>query len=114
MGSQDEKDWLKYYQDAKRESYKAANDTGKLLQASATALVTAYLAIFGALKILDRLPTAEPQASAWIRVLYQVRQQLSAHRQELRLLAVPGSSVALILDQAHLPYAASIITASRR
>jgi anti-anti-sigma factor len=53
-------------------------------------------------------------ASAGIRALYQVRQQLSAHRQQLRLLAVPGSSVALILDQAHLHYAAGIITAPRR
>jgi anti-anti-sigma factor len=53
-------------------------------------------------------------ASAGIRALYQVRQQLSAHRQQLRLLAAPGSSVALILDQAHLSYAASTITASRR
>ena len=68
----------------------------------------------GTLPLTVDLTTVSYLASAGIRVLYQVRQQLSAHRQELRLLAVPGSSVALILDQAHLPYAASIITASRR
>ncbi len=53
-------------------------------------------------------------ASAGIRALYQVRQQLSAHRQNLRLLALPGSSAALILDQAQLPYAASAITTPRQ
>jgi anti-anti-sigma factor len=68
----------------------------------------------GTLPLTVDLTNVSYLASAGIRVLYQVRQQLSAHRQELRLLAVPGSSVALILDQANLPYAASIITASRR
>jgi anti-anti-sigma factor len=68
----------------------------------------------GTLPLTVDLTNVSYLASAGIRALYQVRQQLSAHRQQLRLLAVPGSSVALILDQAHLRYAASIITAPRR
>jgi anti-anti-sigma factor len=68
----------------------------------------------GTLPLTVDLTDVSYLASAGIRALYQVRQQLSAHRQNLRLLAVPGSSVALILDQAHLRYAASIIAAPRR
>jgi anti-anti-sigma factor len=68
----------------------------------------------GTLPLTVDLTDVSYLASAGIRALYQVRQQLSAHRQQLRLLAVPGSSVALILDQAHLRHAASIITAPRR
>jgi len=58
----------------------------------------------GTLPLTVDLTRVSYLASAGIRALYQVRQQLSAHRQNLRLLAVPGSSVALILDQAHLPH----------
>jgi anti-anti-sigma factor len=58
----------------------------------------------GTLPLTVDLTNVSYLASAGIRALYQVRQQLSAHRQNLRLLAVPGSSVALILDQAYLPY----------
>src|SRR5215472_11708292 len=68
----------------------------------------------GTLPLTVDLTDVSYLASAGIRALYQVSQQLYVHRQHLRLLAVPGSSVALILDQAHLSYAASIITASRR
>ncbi len=58
----------------------------------------------GTLPLTVDLTNVSYLASAGIRALYEVRQQLSAHRQNLRLLAVPGSSVALILDQAHLPH----------
>jgi anti-anti-sigma factor len=58
----------------------------------------------GTLPLTVDLTNVSYLASAGIRALYQVRQQLSAHRQNLRLLAVPGSSVALILDQAYLPH----------
>jgi anti-anti-sigma factor len=58
----------------------------------------------GTLPLTVDLTNVSYLASAGIRALYQVRQQLSAHRQNLRLLAVPGSSVALILDQAHLSH----------
>ena len=64
----------------------------------------------GTLPLTVDLTNVSYLASAGIRALYQVRRQLSAHRQNLRLLAVPGSSVALILDQAQLRYAASSIT----
>jgi anti-anti-sigma factor len=64
----------------------------------------------GTLPLTVDLTNVSYLASAGIRALYQVRQQLSAHRQNLRLLAVPGSSAALILDQAQLPYSASTIT----
>jgi hypothetical protein len=53
-------------------------------------------------------------ASAGIRALYRVREQLAAHRQELTLIAVPGSSVALVLELVHLPHAADTITNPRR
>jgi anti-anti-sigma factor len=62
----------------------------------------------GTLPLTVDLTNVSYLASAGIRALYQVRQQLSAHRQNLRLLAVPGSSVALILDQAHLPHLSPI------
>jgi anti-sigma regulatory factor (Ser/Thr protein kinase)/ABC-type transporter Mla MlaB component len=42
--------------------------------------------------------------SAGTRSLYQVRRQLANHLQQLTLVAAAGSSVALILDLAHLPY----------
>jgi hypothetical protein len=53
-------------------------------------------------------------ASAEIRALYRVREQLAAHRQDLTLIAVPGSSVALILELAYLPHAADTIRNPRR
>jgi anti-anti-sigma factor len=68
----------------------------------------------GTLPLTVDLTNVSYLASAGIRALYQVRQQLSAHRQNLRLHAAPGSSVALILDQAQLPYAASTITTPRQ
>ena len=68
----------------------------------------------GTLPLTVDLTDVSYLASAGIRALYQVRQQLSAHRQDLRLLAVPGTSVALILAQAQLPYAASTITTPRQ
>jgi anti-anti-sigma factor len=58
----------------------------------------------GTLPLTVDLTKVSYLASAGIRALYEVRQQLSAHRQNMRLLAVPGSSVALILDQARLPH----------
>jgi anti-anti-sigma factor len=62
----------------------------------------------GTLPLTVDLTNVSYLASAGIRALYQVRQQLSAHRKNLRLLAVPGSSVALVLDQAHLSHLSPI------
>ena len=53
-------------------------------------------------------------ASAGIRALYRVREQLATYRQDLTLITVPGSSVALILELAHLPHAADTIRNPRR
>jgi hypothetical protein len=52
-------------------------------------------------------------ASAGIRALYRVREQLAAHRQDLTLITVPGSSVALILELAHLSHAADTPSGAR-
>jgi len=59
----------------------------------------------GTLPLTVDLTSVTRLASAGIRALYQVREQLAAHGQNLTLLAAPGSSVALILELAHLPRA---------
>jgi anti-anti-sigma regulatory factor len=41
-------------------------------------------------------------ASAGIKALYQVRERLRAHRQELTLIAPPGSPAAAVLAMARL------------
>lgn len=63
----------------------------------------------GTLPLTVDLTDVTNLASAGIRALYRVREQLAAHRQDLTLIAVPGSSVALILELAHLPHAAGTI-----
>jgi anti-anti-sigma factor len=63
----------------------------------------------GTLSLTVDLTNVTYLTSAGIRALYQVRQQLSAHRQNLALLAAPGSSVALILELVHLPHTAAAI-----
>jgi anti-anti-sigma factor len=45
--------------------------------------------------------------SAGVRTLYQIAQQLNAHRRELTLRAEPGSSVAAVLALAGLPVASA-------
>jgi serine phosphatase RsbU (regulator of sigma subunit)/anti-sigma regulatory factor (Ser/Thr protein kinase)/anti-anti-sigma regulatory factor len=59
----------------------------------------------GTLPLTVDLTSVTRLASVGIRALYQVREQLAAHGQNLTLLAAPGSSVALILELAHLPHA---------
>jgi anti-anti-sigma factor len=68
----------------------------------------------GTLPLTVDLTNVTSLASAGIRALYRVREQLAAHRQDLKLIAVPGSSVALILELAHLPHAAGTIKNPRR
>jgi anti-anti-sigma factor len=43
-------------------------------------------------------------ASAGVRALFQLRDQLTAQYQDLSLIAVPGSSVAFVLELVGLPY----------
>jgi anti-sigma regulatory factor (Ser/Thr protein kinase)/anti-anti-sigma regulatory factor len=64
----------------------------------------------GTLPLAVDLTNVTILTSAGIHALYQVRKQLAAHRQNLTLIAAPGSSVALILKLAHLPHAADTIT----
>lgn len=45
-------------------------------------------------------------ASAAVQVLFQVRDRLAAHGQELTLIAAPGGPAAAVLDLVCLPYAA--------
>jgi serine phosphatase RsbU (regulator of sigma subunit)/anti-sigma regulatory factor (Ser/Thr protein kinase)/anti-anti-sigma regulatory factor len=68
----------------------------------------------GTLPLTVDLTNVTNLASAGIRALYRVREQLAAHRQDLTLITVPGSSVALILKLAHLPYAGDTIRNPRR
>ncbi len=68
----------------------------------------------GTLPLTVDLTNVTNLASAGIRALYRVREQLAAHRQDLTLITVPGSSVALILELAHLPHAADTIGSPRR
>jgi anti-anti-sigma factor len=46
-------------------------------------------------------------ASAGVRALYQVREQLAVHQQDLTLVAAPGSSAGIVLDLVRLPRADS-------
>ena len=68
----------------------------------------------GTLPLTVDLTNVTNLASAGIRALYRVREQLAARRQDLTLIAVPGSSVALILELAHLPHTADTIRNPRR
>ncbi len=43
-------------------------------------------------------------ASAGVRALYQVREQLAAHQQDLTLIAAPGSSAGVVLELVRLPH----------
>ena len=60
----------------------------------------------GTLPLTVDLTNVTYLTSAGIRALYRVREQLAAHRQDLTLIAAPGSSVGLILELAQLPLAA--------
>ncbi len=43
-------------------------------------------------------------ASSGIRAIYQVKERLMAHQQDMTILAAPGSSAQVLLDLARLPY----------
>lgn len=43
-------------------------------------------------------------ASAGVRALYQVRERLAAHQQDLTLIAAPGSSAGIVLELVRLPH----------
>lgn len=55
----EDKDWLEYYREAKREGFRNANDTAKIILATNSALITAYLSILSVAKAKDRLIITE-------------------------------------------------------
>jgi len=67
---------------------------GRLLAACRGGTITLAVDLTG----LTRL------SGAGIRVLFQVRDQLAAHGQDLNLVAEPGSPASAALDLARLPY----------
>jgi anti-anti-sigma regulatory factor len=58
----------------------------------------------GTLSLTVDLTGASQLASAGVSALFRVRRQLTAQLQELQLVAVPGSSVAAVLDLVRLPF----------
>jgi anti-sigma regulatory factor (Ser/Thr protein kinase)/anti-anti-sigma regulatory factor len=59
----------------------------------------------GTLPLTADLTGVTSLASAGVQVLFQVRDRLAAHGQELILVAAPGSPAAAVLDLVCLPYA---------
>lgn len=57
--SRDKLDWLDYFREARRDGFRNANDTAKIILGSTSALTTAYLAILSAFKIADRIPSLD-------------------------------------------------------
>jgi len=86
-----------------------ARVTGPVDATTATPLARRLLTASrgGTLPLIVDLTSVTRLGSAGTRSLYQVRGQLAAHYQELTLVAGAGSSVALILDLARLPYIAT-------
>jgi len=64
----------------------------------------------GTLPLTVDLTSVTHLASAGTRALYEVREQLAAHRQHLTLLAAPGSSAHSVLKLVHLPHTTGIIS----
>jgi serine phosphatase RsbU (regulator of sigma subunit)/anti-sigma regulatory factor (Ser/Thr protein kinase)/ABC-type transporter Mla MlaB component len=58
----------------------------------------------GTLPLTVDLTRVTHLASAGVRALYQVREQLAAHRQKLTLIAAPGSSAGIVLRLVRLPH----------
>jgi serine phosphatase RsbU (regulator of sigma subunit)/anti-sigma regulatory factor (Ser/Thr protein kinase) len=60
----------------------------------------------GTIPLVAILTGVTQLASAGVRAIYLVREQLTAHQQELTLVTAPGSSAQLVLELVRLPYAA--------
>jgi serine phosphatase RsbU (regulator of sigma subunit)/anti-sigma regulatory factor (Ser/Thr protein kinase)/ABC-type transporter Mla MlaB component len=60
----------------------------------------------GTLPLTVDLTRVTRLASAGVRALYQVREQLAAHKQRLTLVATPGSSAGIVLGLVRLPHVA--------
>ena len=60
----------------------------------------------GTLPLIVDLTHVTHLASAGVRALYQVREQLAAHKQKLTLVAAPGSSTGFVLRLVRLPHVA--------
>jgi serine phosphatase RsbU (regulator of sigma subunit)/anti-sigma regulatory factor (Ser/Thr protein kinase) len=60
----------------------------------------------GTLPLIVDLTRVTHLASAGVRALYQVREQLAAHKQKLTLVAAPGSSAGIVLRLVRLPHVA--------
>jgi serine phosphatase RsbU (regulator of sigma subunit)/anti-sigma regulatory factor (Ser/Thr protein kinase)/ABC-type transporter Mla MlaB component len=58
----------------------------------------------GTLSLTVDLTGVTHLASAGVRALYQVREQLAAHQQDLTLVAAPGSSAGIVLRIVRLPH----------
>jgi len=58
----------------------------------------------GTLSLIAELTGVTHLASAGVRALYQIKEQLTAHQQELTLLAAPGSRAHVVLELARLPH----------
>jgi anti-anti-sigma factor len=57
----------------------------------------------GTLPLIAELTGVTYLASAGVRALYQIKEQLTAHHQDLTLLAAPGSQAQVALELARLP-----------
>jgi hypothetical protein len=58
--SSDSSHWLEFYQQSKAETVKQLADAGKLIQGTAAAILTAYLAILAALDIIADIGFRQP------------------------------------------------------
>ena len=58
----------------------------------------------GTVPLVADLTGVTQLASAGVRALYQVRDRLTVHQQDMTLLAAPGSSTQVVLDLVQLPH----------
>ena len=58
----------------------------------------------GTVPLVADLTGVTQLASAGVRALYQVRDRLTVHSQDMTLLAAPGSSTQVVLDLVQLPH----------
>ncbi len=61
----------------------------------------------GTVPLVADLTGVTQLASAGVRALYQVRERLTVHKQDMTLLAAPGSSAQLVLDLVQLSHVAA-------
>jgi anti-anti-sigma factor len=58
----------------------------------------------GTVPLVADLTGVTQLASAGVRALYQVRDRLTVHQQDMTLLTAPGSSAQVVLDLVQLPH----------